>query len=101
MANTVWIGLAHVRPWATNRALGDSSGAFVPVVGLATDADDLATLAATLLYHHQFDTVEVDDIELLSIRQKKHNVEHDLLSMAKELRDDDKVRLGAFQVYRD
>ena len=101
MANNIWIGLAHVRPWTTNRVLGDSSGAFVPVVGLAKNADELATLAATLLYHLQFDTVEVDDIELLATRQKKHNVEPDLLSMAKVLRDNDKVKLGAFQVYSD
>ncbi len=101
MDSNVWIGLAHVRPFANNALLGDGSGAFVPVVGLAQNAEELSTLAATLLYHHQFEVVEVEDIELLSTRMKKHSVEHELLLVVETLSEDNRVQVGAFQVYRD
>lgn len=100
MKNQKWIGLAHVRPWEGNTLLGNGIGAFVPVVGLANSSDELATLAATLLYHHEFEVIEVDDIELLSHRLQRHQVESDLLSIADELSEDNRVQLGAFQVYQ-
>ena len=63
MDSNVWIGLAHVRPFPNNAFLGDGSGAFVPVVGLAQIAEELSTLAATLLYYHQFEVVEIEDLK--------------------------------------
>ena len=100
MEMNIWIGLAHVRPWEGNDLLGNGHGAIVPVVGLASSADDLATLAATLLYHHQFEVVEVDDIELLSTRLSHHTVESDVLEIAEGLHESNRVGIGAFEVYQ-
>ena len=81
--------------------LQGGDGAFVPVIGLASTADELATLAATLLHHHDFEVIEVDDIELLSERLVKHSVEDEILEVANKLDQDDRIGVGKFQVYAE
>lgn len=95
----IWIGLAHVEPCEGNNLLKGGCGVFVPVVGLASDADDLAMLTATLLQHHQFKVIKLDDIELLSTRANRHAVESDMLSIAECLTENNRIGIGAIEVY--
>lgn len=96
-----WIGLAHVRPHEGNVSLQGGKGAFVPIVGLASSADDLASLAATLLHYHQFEVIEVNDIEPLSERLANHSVEDEMLEIAGKLSHHDRIGIGRFQVYAE
>lgn len=101
MTMETWIGLAHVRPHEGNSLLQGGDGAFVPVVGLASDADELANFAATLLHHHEFEVVDVDDIELLSERLANHSVEDEILEVANKLDQHDRIGVGKFQIYSE
>src|SRR5438445_10439984 len=80
-----WIGLIHVRPIAGNRALGDAKGAYVTCVALAKSAYDFGRVAADALPEHDFQAIEIEDVELFTRRARNRKVAPEIIKLSEYL----------------
>lgn len=95
----IWIGLAQVEPRSGNELLDGGVGAFVPVVALADDENEFASLATTLLEMYDFNVIIVEDIVLLETRRRHYEVDSKVVELAANLSPENPAALSDFEVY--
>ncbi len=93
--------MAHVIPQVGNDLLDGAAGAFVPIVGLASDEHEFASDIATLLVTYGFDVSAVEDIELLERRRAHSAVEEDIVILAASLTAENPLAMGDFEAYEN
>jgi len=94
-----WIGLAHVKPQPGNDTLGNALGAFVPAVALAGSARDYAQQVTAALNSEGFDVPEIEDIETLAKRARKHSLPPDFLILVEGVTEENPLAFDTFQSY--
>ena len=96
----VFIGLAHVLANKTTvDVLKGSKGAYVNILCLALNETEFLEEAMKVLNSIGLNLIDVEDIETLSERIKRHEVEDNLLGLAKQISEERKVMLGPFHTY--
>ena len=94
-----WIGLAHVKPQSNNRLLGDASGAFVPVLALASGIENFISMATHFLDSCSFETIEINDVELYKDRLLHSTVCGEIKELRGSLSAENPISVDVFQAY--
>ena len=99
--NQIFIGLAHV---VTNKAaagvLKGAKGAYVNILCLVLNEAEFIVEVSRVLMSMGLNLVDVEDIEKISERIKKYEIEDSLLSLADQLSEGKKVMFGRFHTYQ-
>jgi hypothetical protein len=96
----IWIGLVEVRPRPGVRVLGrDQVGAYVTTLALAVDAENYSRVVALSLDSLGLNMIACDEIEPLSERLTRFEVEDSVREIAKCLSDNNRVEFCAFHTY--
>ncbi|HMP04624.1 MAG TPA: hypothetical protein PKC45_19220 [Gemmatales bacterium] len=97
---TTWIGLAEVRGLTPASFLSDATqGAFVNVVGLATNAGTFARLTAEHCREIDLELLDLTDVEPFDERIKKYRVDVELKELVAQLSPGSPVLFGVFVVF--
>lgn len=97
----IWIGLADVMPQEGNDVFGDSKGAFVNVVALASSKSEFCDLVQNELAKAGFVALTIEDVEPLLDRLSMYTVSEDLLALSRQLDAAGDIRFGTFHSYRE
>ena len=97
--NYLWWAIAHVQPQIPGDLLDGAAGAHVPVFGHGKDDGDFIRAATRLMIALEFDVVEIDEVEQLSVREFRKRASEDMCQVAKELNDVAPVGYGTFYTY--
>ena len=95
----VWVGLADVVPAKGSKALGESKGAFVNVLGLASSKSQFIELAKEALIKEGFFLVSLEEVELFFERIKSYEVADELHDLANQIKEKGGVGWGKFHTY--
>lgn len=95
-----WIGLAEIR--ATSSALlGEARGAYVAVVADAASKRDFARLIESDLSRWPAVLVRLEDVELLSERERSHALPGELRGALERISRENPVAYGTLHRYAD
>lgn len=99
--NQIFIGLAHV---VTNKAAGgvlkSSKGAYVNILCLVSNETEFIVEASKVMKSMGLNLVDCEDIETFTERMEKYEIQDRLLSLAKQVNDEQKVIFGTFHSYK-
>lgn len=96
-----WIGLAEVIPRAKNSLFKKCAGAFVPCVGLASDENNFFELVKHKLDAWHFDVLEIEDIEPLSKRLRKHTLEKSMIDAVGQVSEQSPIAFGELYIFNE
>ncbi len=97
--NNVWIALANVEKRKGFEHLLKGYGAYVNIVVKANNIEDLEKLVQKTFYEEGFVLVDLQDIEYLSDRLKKFEVDEDVLKLVENLSNIYPVQFDTFHTY--
>ena len=98
----VWIGLITVKPKPGNKFFDkNSKGAYVNILGWADRNSEFQSEVKHALDDYHLKLVEMEDVEPLSIHQRKFNVDSKLMDLSVEVKNTGKVRFGTFHYYNN
>lgn len=97
--NNIWIGLLHVRSKAPKGVLENSSGAYVNVLAMAKNINDFVGQIKNALIELNLEFIEIEDVELLSERKEKFEVDSSIIFLAEEVEQSNEMRFGVFHTY--
>lgn len=100
LGNEIWIGLADVKPKEGNDSLGDSKGAYVNIIALASSSEEFYKLVEIELLRYGFVVLNIEDIELFYKRIESYSISDELRDIAREVEETEKVGVGSFHSYR-
>jgi hypothetical protein len=96
----LWIAIAHVKPNPGNEVLRGALGAFVPVVVLASNAEDVFSKVKRKVNSYEFMLGRIENVEpVTELSQKPMSPE--LLKLGESLTPENPVALGTFQSYKE
>ncbi|MBX3414823.1 MAG: hypothetical protein KF708_19210 [Pirellulales bacterium] len=95
----IWIALAHVKLCTDNDALETAKGAFVPVLGIASDLDAFVALCVDKLQALGFEAVEFEDVQPFKTRLETCEVSSEVIALADSLSVDFPFAYGTFHSY--
>lgn len=99
---SVWIGLVTVTPKRGNKFFEEETkGAFVNILAWADSKSTFKSEVKHALDDYHLNFVEMEDVEQLSIRLEKHNVDSRLTDLSVEVESTGKVRFGTFHYYEN
>jgi hypothetical protein len=101
----LWIGRFEVRPrvgssgpdWWTDPP--EIAGAFVNVLALAKDASAFRERVASALSDDDLDVISAEDVEVFDRRVMTHDLNPDLIELAREARFSREVVFSTFDTY--
>lgn len=97
--NNVWIGLVNVVAMPGSDVLGEDAGAYVNALAMSSSSQNFEDLVRDALSDLGLDALEFEDVEVLSGRVERFDVEGSLLDLAEEVRGAGGVRFGDFHAY--
>lgn len=100
-ARAPWIGLVHVKPVTETSPLGTSTGAFSPVVALATSSDDFARVVHREVSAYGMVVIEIENVEPLSDRMRTGEPDPALVRAAAALSSEAPIAIGVIDSYTE
>ncbi len=97
--NEVWIGLVSVGALPGSDVLGEDTGAYVNALAMSSSSQNFETVVAEALNDLGLYALDFEDVEVLSGRARRFDVDKSLLDLAEELRGKGGVRFGDFHAY--
>lgn len=98
-SDRIWLGIANVQPKPQSDFAFGGAGAHVAVFGYAGDSDEFLQAATRLLDALDFNVVEIDEIERLTISEFKDRVAAETLEIVECLTPETPVGYGTFYTY--
>lgn len=96
----VWIGLITVKPKPGNKFFAkNSKGAYVNILAWADRTSEFQSEVKHALDDYHLKLVEMEDVEPLSVRQQKFNVDSKLINLSAEVENTGNVRFGTFHYF--
>ena len=95
----IWLAIANVRPQLHSDVLDGATGAHVRVFGLGADDDAFVSAARRLLNALEFDVIEIDEIEQMTLDEFRQRVTDEVFDIANTLNPATPVGYGTFYVY--
>lgn len=96
---TVWIGLAKVKPYGSNKSV-KLIGGYVNVLGLATSRINFRKNVSRELRENGFKLLRLTDIERFNERIQKFKVDKSLQTIANSLiSESQRIKFGNFHMY--
>jgi hypothetical protein len=96
-----WSGTAEVVPQKGNDALGAAKGAYVAVVGLATDHDMFCARVAYAMSAMDFDLIDLDDFAEVAMPLKSSKFDPVLAERIGTLSPSNPIEVGTFHAFSD
>ncbi len=98
----VWIGLITVKPKPGNKFFDkNSKGAYVNILAWADRKSEFQSEVKHALDDYFLKLIEMEDVEPLSMRQGKFNVDSKLIDLSVEVENTGKVRFSTFHYYEN
>jgi hypothetical protein len=94
-----WAATAEVEPNSGNDLLGDASGAYVPVVGVAGSREAFEAAIGRAMGALDFRLIDIDDVRQLATSEVA-NLDGVLASRVHLLGPDNPIELGSFHAFR-
>ena len=82
----LWIGLVGVHPHSENSILGSYSGGFTSIVVFAQNKAEFKKEVSKFCLENNLDVFEIEDIERVSKRMKKHKLGTSVLKIIEYVR---------------
>ena len=82
----LWIGLVGVHPHSENSILGSYSGGFTNIVVFAQNKAEFKKEVSKFCLENNLDVFEIEDIERVSKRMKKHKLGTSVLKIIEYVR---------------
>ena len=95
-----WIGLFEVKPIRGNDVLRKARGAYVNVIGLASDAEHFREIAVLALAQQEFEVVVVEDIRTVNEWLMHDDPAAEMISLAQTVTSQSPVALGSFYTWK-
>lgn len=96
----IWIGQVEVVPGEGNEGILDgAAGAFVHVLALVSSEQEYQLLVSEALSSDGFHVLEISDVEPLQERLRTGGACEEILQLAEDMDEENKLRFDEFQAY--
>ncbi len=96
---SVWIGLAHVKPVEGNNVFDNAIGAFVNILALSSDAISFKEQVLSSMVDLRLVLVELSEVDLLSNRIEKGELEDSIIQLGNQVANTGSIQFGIFHTY--
>lgn len=97
--DSIWLAIANVKQREGADLLDGAAGAHVAVFGFGSDDDEFVKAATKLLVALEFNVIELDEVERITIGEFEERVAEDVFAIAMSLNETTPVGYGAFYLY--